>query len=171
MLDEIKRWYILWTTTLRNIRLIEHIVHSCGAKLWVPTFENISLTGETEQIALYPSYYFVYADVKQCVQIRSLISSRKYSGINFLWIGEEQEKRLCYLKTEEIERIKFMEKNYTNNKFFGFNPKFKVGATVKIANGPFAGVKGEITKVKSTEVLLDISDKGIQLWCSVENIK
>lgn len=171
MLDETKRWYILWTTTLRNIKVIERMVTMCGAQLWVPTFENISLTGETEQVALYPSYYFVYADVRQVADIRNVITGRKYSGVSFLTVGEENEKRLYYLKPPEISKIKFMEKNYTNNKFFGFNPKFKVGSIVKIASGPFAGIKGEITKVKSTEVLLDISDKGMQLWCSVENIK
>ena len=83
----------------------------------------------------------------------------------------EQDDKLAYLKNFEIEQIKYIEENYTMDKHLGINPNIKTGTNVVILQGPFAGIKGEVLQVKGTEVQLNITDKGIKLWCACDNIK
>lgn len=165
--DTRKRYYILWTTTLRSMDLIKYIVSFHNAKLWCPVFKCTDLSGQEEEIQIYPSYYFIYATYSQCINIKDYINSRKYKGIQFM----EQDDKLAYLKNFEIEQIKYIEENYTMDKHLGINPNIKTGTNVVILQGPFAGIKGEVLQVKGTEVQLNITDKGIKLWCACDNIK
>ena len=55
--------------------------------------------------------------------------------------------------------------------YLGINPNIKIGTMVKISKGPFVGIKGEVAQIKNTEYLLDLQEKGIKLWCSMDNIE
>lgn len=85
----------------------------------------------------------------------------------FLKSGEH----IAYLDDEEIKQIKYIEANYTMDKYLGINPNIKIGTMVKISKGPFVGIKGEVVQIKNTEYLLDLQEKGVKLWCSMDNIE
>ena len=166
-MEEEQKYFILWTTTLRSYSLIEYIVRLHNAQLWCPQFKCVNLEGKEEDVQIYPSYYFILCTKTQVYEIQEYIKDRKYKGMFFLKSGEH----IAYLDDEEIKQIKYIEANYTMDKYLGINPNIKIGTMVKISNGPFVGIKGEVAQIKNTEYLLDLQEKGIKLWCSMDNIE
>lgn len=165
-MEEEKKYFILWTTTLRSPNLIKNIVHLHNAQIWCPQFKCINLEGKEEEVQIYPSYFFIYCTKTQCYEMQEYIKEKRYKGMFFLKSGEH----IAYLKDFEIEQIKYVEATYTMDKYLGINPNIKIGSTVKISKGPFTGIKGEVVQIKNTEYLLDLQDKGVKLWCSMDNI-
>ena len=162
-----KKYYILWTTTLRNINLIEYILHIHNAQLWCPRFKCLNGEGQEELVQIYPSYFFVYCTEQESYEIQDYIRSKRYSGMLFL----KSDDKLVSLKEQDIEQIKYIEATYTMDKYFNINPNIKIGTIVKILQGPFMGIKGEVVQIKNMELLLNIDDKGIKLWCSMDNVQ
>lgn len=166
-MEEEQKYFILWTTTLRSYSLIEYIVRLHSAELWCPQFKCVNLEGKEEEVQIYPSYYFIRCTKTQVYEMQEYIKDRKYKGMFFLKSGEH----IAYLNQHEIEQIKYVEDNYTMDKYLGINPNIKIGTMVKISKGPFVGIKGEVAQIKNTEYLLDLQEKGIKLWCSMDNIE
>lgn len=166
-MEEQPKYFILWTTTLRSVSLIKYIVHLHNAQLWCPTFKITNMAGQVEEVQIYPSYYFIYTTYSCCQEMKEYINAHRYKGMFFL----EQDDKLAHLRQFEIEQIKYIEETYTMDKFLNINPGIQIGKTVKIIAGPFTGIKGEVINIKNTEVLLDISDKGTKLWCSIDNVQ
>jgi transcription antitermination factor NusG len=165
--EEEQKYFILWTTTLRSYSLIQYIVNLHNAQLWCPQFKCVNLEGKEEEVQIYPSYYFILCTKTKMYEMQEYIKDRKYKGMFFLKSGEH----IAYLNQHEIEQIKYVEDNYTMDKYLGINPNIKIGTMVKISNGPFVGIKGEVAQIKNTEYLLDLQEKGIKLWCSMDNIE
>lgn len=162
-----KKYYILWTTTLRKLSLIEYIIHIHNGSLWCPKFKCINNEGQEEYVQIYPSYYFVHCSEEDCYEMQDYIKSKRYDGMFFL----KTDDKIASLKEEEIEQIKYIENTYTMDKYFNINPNIKIGTLVKILKGPFMGVKGEVLQIKNMELLLNISDKGIKLWVAMDNVQ
>lgn len=166
-MEEEQKYFILWTTTLRSFSLIEYIVRLHNAQLWCPQFKCVNLEGKEEEVQIYPSYYFILCSKTKMYEMQEYIKDRKYKGMFFLKSGEH----VAYLNQSEINQIKYVEDNYTMDKYLGINPNIKIGTMVKISKGPFVGIKGEVAQIKNTEYLLDLQEKGIRLWCSMDNIE
>ena len=166
-MEEEQKYFILWTTTLRNSNLIEYIVKLHSGKLWCPQFKCVNLEGKEEDVQIYPSYYFILCTKTKMYEMQEYIKDRKYKGMFFLKSGEH----IAYLNQHDIDQIKYVEENYTMDKYLGINPNIKIGTMVKISKGPFVGIKGEVAQIKNTEYLLDLQEKGIKLWCSMDNIE
>lgn len=166
-MEEEQKYFILWTTTLRSFSLIKYIVQMHNAQLWCPQFKCINLEGKEEDVQIYPSYYFILCTKTKMYEMQEYIKERKYKGMFFLKSGDH----IAYLNKSEIEQIKYVENNYTIDKYLGINPNIKIGTMVKISKGPFVGIKGEVAQIKNTEYLLDLQEKGIRLWCSMDNIE
>lgn len=162
----VKKWYILWTSTLRNKNLIDYIVYKFNGRVWMPSFKLKDDLDNCKQLPLYPSYYFINATPTEINNIQDYIKQYNYSGLIFLKSGNS----LACLTEDELNQIKDIEENYTIDKYLHIDPNIKLGSNVRIKEGPFVNTKGTIAEIRNRDILLML-ENFTKLWCSLDNLE
>lgn len=166
---EEKKWYILWSSTMRATKTIEYIASEEKVDLWIPSFTQIDLKGDEKILPIYPQYYFISGTLDQCFKIEDLCKKYRYSGIEFL---KSDKYNLYFLSDEEIKTVKEVEQNFTIN-YTNKCSLIEKGSRVYVLSGPLSNIEGIVSEVKSkmVQVTFTFFQRELNLWIPIMNCK
>lgn len=168
--DNIPKWYLMWTSTLRSLKTIQYIINNeTGVKLWVPSYTKLNNQGVEKQIPIYPQYYFINATVNQCFIIERQLKEYRYNGIDFI---KDENNIPIPIDDEDIANVMEVESTFTE-KYLTESNVFDIGTLIIVEHGMFANCEGVISEIKNNKVkvLFTMFGRDIDMWINIEDCK
>jgi len=157
IIAESKKWYLLKTNGVANIRTINAILPAAPEKpnFWLPGF---MVPRKCRRAAVLRKEFLFYDYA--LVELQEPYAFEKYlleKSVPAYFLHEPGTKKPAALTEEEILRIKNLEafKGLEINQLR--MPRLKVGAYIEVVNGPFIGCKGTILELSKTHAALEMN--------------
>jgi len=149
-----KNWHVLYTKPRNEKKVTERLTEQ-GFEMYCPLVKTMRQWSDRKkkvQVPLFPSY--IFANIEETAR-RKLLHDP--GVLNFVyWLGNP-----AIVREEEMEAIKKIAARGEDIHVTGSG--FEKGQFVKIPEGPFKGLSGQIDKVDSRKVIVYVE----QLDCMV----
>lgn len=156
----IKRYYILKTNGIANIRAINLALgsapmHDSQPTFWMPGYMvPRKLRNSTVLRKQFLYYDYTFAALYDPHAFEEFLTERKIPAY-FLYIPGT--KIPASLSEDEIQRIKQLE-SFKQLEIEAFKePGLRVGTMLEVCNGPFIGCKGVVLEIKNTYAVLEVN--------------
>ena len=159
---EEKKWYVLWTSTVRDVHTIQYLLSKVDAQLWNPCFTQLC-NEEEKSIPIFPGYYFVKCTIRDVSLIEETCTRLRYTSVKFL---KSESGRAIPLTLEEEDSIRQLE-----SQKFEYDRTFCVGRRVVVQDGPFKDLEADILDVKSDhiKIQMQIFQRLLGIWIKKES--
>ena len=153
----IKRWYMLKTNGINNIRSINAVLAKAPEQpsFWMPGYmvpRKLRSTTVLRKEFLFFDYTFV--EINDPIAFEQFLSGKK---IPVYFLYRPGTKIPAALSAEEIKKIKQLE-NFKQLESDNFKkPTLQIGSFIEVCNGPFIGCKGVIIEVCASHAVLEMN--------------
>ncbi len=154
---KIKKWYIIKTNGINNIRSINASLSKAPERpaFWMPGYmvpRKLKTTSVLRKEFLFFDYTFV--ELEDPLVFEDFLSSKKIPAYFIYKVGTKEPASLT---EKELKRIRQLEafKQLEADNFK--KPTLKIGSLIEVCNGPFIGCKGVILEVTLSHVVLEMN--------------
>lgn len=157
----VKRYYILKTNGIANIRAINIALAGAPEKIRDVTFwmagymSPRKLRSSTVLRKQFLYYDYAFVAIHDPIAFEDFLSERK---IPAYFLHNPGTAMPCALTEEEIQRIKQLESfKQLESDTINHNHGVKLGSLIEVCNGPFIGCKGTVIEIRSTYSILEMN--------------
>ncbi|QEC53372.1 transcription antitermination factor NusG [Anseongella ginsenosidimutans] len=155
-----RKWYVVYTRS-RWEKKADQLLKEQGIRSFCPvvkTQRKWADRNKTVEFPLFSSYLFVYADLREQVNVRQTAGI-----VNFVYHCGKP----AVISENEIERIHDIIQCYPDVETMSL-PAFQVGDKVKMKNGELMNWKGEIVEIHGKSVVMIIEPLNCALVAKVK---
>ena len=145
------KWYVLCTKPGSEIKTAAAL-KSIGIISFCPTYNYIKQYSDRKKKVEKPlisSYVFVKTDEKDRTKVFSIMNVKRY----LFWLGKP-----AIVREEEIESLKKGINSFDNMLQIS---KVSRGSKIKIPNGLFKGITGEVFSISRNKIKLKLASVGL----------
>lgn len=160
-----KRWAVGNVRTGHEFDVADRIKKECGAEVYCPKYTTKGQRRrgqagrESAERAALPSYLFIRHDT---IEDREII----YQDSRFHYFITDWLNRIITITGEVIEEMRSRELLGAYQPRFVSGPVFLIGETVKVPDGPWKSMRGQVIAVNRGRYLLDNLDFTKGVWFS-----
>ena len=144
-------WYVLCTKPGSEIKTVA-LLTSIGVIAFCPTYKYLKQYSDRKkkiEKPLISSYVFVKSNEKDRAKVFSIMNVKRY----LFWMGKP-----AIVREEEIESLKKGVNSFDNMLQIS---ELSKGNTIKIPNGLFKGINGEVFSISRNKIKLKLASVGL----------